>query len=176
MSGTGARLPGGVSAGHWTDAEGRTGCTVVLVPDGAVAGVDVRGGTPDTMRTDALRPGTLVERAHAILLTGGSGYVGGRLIPMLERRGEKLRCLARHPEKMSPQVGPTTEVVRGDVLDRPSLDDALRGVHTAYYLVHLMSGSTDFEREDRQAAANFAATCASLSPKSWRRSEWPTIA
>ena len=51
-----------------------------------------------------------------------------------------------------------TEVVRGDVLDRPSLDVALRGVHTAYYLVHLMSGSgsKDFEREDRQAARNFA--------------------
>src|SRR5205814_93119 len=50
----------------------------------------------------------------------------------------------------------TTEIVRGDVLDRPSLDVALRGVHTAYYLVHLMSGSKDFQREDRQAARNFA--------------------
>jgi uncharacterized protein YbjT (DUF2867 family) len=91
-----------------------------------------------------------------VLLTGGSGYVGGRLIPLLERRGVKLRCLARHPEKMRRQVGPTTEVVPGDVLDRPSMDDALRGVHTAYYLVHLMSGSKDFEKEDRQAATNFA--------------------
>jgi uncharacterized protein YbjT (DUF2867 family) len=90
------------------------------------------------------------------LLTGGSGYVGGRLIPMLERRGEALRCLARDPERMRPLVLPTTEVVKGDVLDRPSLDEALRGVHTAYYLVHLMSGSKDFEREDRQAATNFA--------------------
>jgi uncharacterized protein YbjT (DUF2867 family) len=53
-------------------------------------------------------------------------------------------------------VLPTTEVVRGDVLDRPSLDEALRGVHTAYYLVHLMSGSKDFEQQDRQAATNFA--------------------
>ena len=52
----------------------------------------------------------------------------------------------------------TTEVVPGDVLDPPSLDRALQGVHTAYYLVHLMSGSgsKDFEREDRQAAVNFA--------------------
>jgi uncharacterized protein YbjT (DUF2867 family) len=90
------------------------------------------------------------------LLTGGSGYVGGRLIPLLERRGEALRCLARVPEKMRPLVLPTTEVVKGDVLDRPSLDEALRGVHTAYYLVHLMSGSKDFEREDRRAATNFA--------------------
>jgi uncharacterized protein YbjT (DUF2867 family) len=93
-----------------------------------------------------------------ILLTGGSGYVGGRLIPMLEQRGAKLRCLARNPDTLRARVKEATEVVRGDVLDRPSLDVALRDVHTAYYLVHLMSGSgsKDFEREDRQAAKNFA--------------------
>ena len=70
----GARLPGGVSVGHWTDEAGRTGCTVVLVPGGAVPGVDVRGGAPGTLGTDALRPGMLDERAHAILLTGGSAF------------------------------------------------------------------------------------------------------
>jgi L-aminopeptidase/D-esterase-like protein len=69
-----ARLPGGVSVGHWTNAAGRTGCTVVLVPGGAVGGVDVRGGAPTTLGTDGLRPGMLVERAHAILLTGGSAF------------------------------------------------------------------------------------------------------
>jgi len=70
----GARLPAGVSVGHWTDAQGRTGCTVVLVPDGAAAGVDVRGGAPDTISADGLRPGTVNQRAHAILLTGGSAF------------------------------------------------------------------------------------------------------
>ena len=70
----GARLPAGVSVGHWTDVQGRTGCTVVLVPDGAVAGVDVRGGAPDTISSDGLRPGTINQRAHAILLTGGSAF------------------------------------------------------------------------------------------------------
>jgi L-aminopeptidase/D-esterase-like protein len=70
----GARLPAGVSVGHWTDTRGRTGCTVVLVPEGAAAGVDVRGGAPGTMNTDGLRPGTVTERAHAILLTGGSTF------------------------------------------------------------------------------------------------------
>ena len=69
-----ARLPAGVSVGHWTDTQGRTGCTVILVPDGAVAGVDVRGGAPGTINTDGLRPGTVTERAHAILLTGGSTF------------------------------------------------------------------------------------------------------
>jgi L-aminopeptidase/D-esterase-like protein len=90
LNGTGARLPGGVSAGHWTDPAGRTGCTVVLAPDGAVAGVDVRGGAPDTLRTDALRPGTLVGRAHAILLTGGSAFgldAAGGIMRYLEERG-----------------------------------------------------------------------------------------
>ncbi|MBY0514847.1 MAG: NAD(P)H-binding protein [Gemmataceae bacterium] len=91
-----------------------------------------------------------------VLLTGASGYVGGRLIPLLERQPVVLRCLARKPDKLRPLVGTSTEVVRGDVLDPLSLDGALQGVHTAYYLVHLMSGSKDFEKEDRQAATNFA--------------------
>jgi len=91
-----------------------------------------------------------------ILLTGSSGYVGGRLIPLLEQHEVKLRCLARSPDKMRSPVKETTEIVQGNVLDRSSLDQALHGVQTAYYLVHLMSGSKDFEKEDRQAATNFA--------------------
>ncbi|HJS74406.1 MAG TPA: P1 family peptidase, partial [Vicinamibacteria bacterium] len=65
------RLPKGISVGHWTDTRGRTGCTVVLAPDGGVAGVDVRGGAPGTLGTDALKPGTLIQHANAVLLTGG---------------------------------------------------------------------------------------------------------
>src|SRR5579871_5713910 len=91
-----------------------------------------------------------------VLLTGASGYVGGRLIPLLERQPIALRCLARNLDKLRPLVKEPTQLVRGDVLDPPSLDEALHGVTTAYYLVHLMSGSKDFEREDRQAAINFA--------------------
>jgi L-aminopeptidase/D-esterase-like protein len=67
-------LPEGISIGHWTDPVGRTGCTVILAPEGAVAGVDVRGAAPATLGTDGLRPGTLIERAHGILLTGGSAF------------------------------------------------------------------------------------------------------
>lgn len=96
------------------------------------------------------------ENRPLILLTGGTGYVGGRLIPLLEKQGVRLRCLSRSPEKMRSRVQPGTEIVQGDVLDPASLDRALQGVKTAYYLVHLMSGSKDFEKEDRQAATNFA--------------------
>jgi L-aminopeptidase/D-esterase-like protein len=65
----------GIRVGHWTDAERRTGCTVVLAPDeGAVAGVDVRGAAPGTRETDLLRPTALVERINAICLAGGSAF------------------------------------------------------------------------------------------------------
>lgn len=97
-----------------------------------------------------------VAKVPIILLAGASGYVGGRLLPLLERQPVVLRCLARNPDKLRPLVKDSTQVVRGDVLDPSSLDEALRGVHTAFYLVHLMSGSKDFEKEDRQAATNFA--------------------
>ena len=97
-----------------------------------------------------------IPNAPVVLLTGASGYVGGRLIPLLEQQPVVLRCLARNPDKLRPLVKEPTQIVRGDVLDPPSLDEAMQGVHTAYYLVHLMSGSKDFEKEDRQAAANFA--------------------
>lgn len=95
-------------------------------------------------------------KVPVVLVAGASGYVGGRLIPLLEQQPMNLRCLARNPDKLRPLVKESTQVVRGDVLDPSSLDEALRGVHTAYYLVHLMSGSKDFEKEDRQAATNFA--------------------
>lgn len=91
-----------------------------------------------------------------ILLTGATGYVGGRLLPLLEDEPVVVRCLARNPDKLRSSVRESTEIVQGDVLDRASLETALEGVQTAYYLVHLMSGSHDFEEEDRQAAINFA--------------------
>ncbi len=91
-----------------------------------------------------------------VLLTGATGYVGARLLSLLEREPIRLRCLARSPDKLQTKVNPTTEVMAGDMLDAPSLERALSGAKTAYYLVHLMSNSTDFEKEDRAAATNFA--------------------
>ena len=92
-----------------------------------------------------------------VLLTGGTGYIGGRLLPLLEERDVHLRCLCRHPERLKWRASkPTTEVVAGDVLSPESLKAALQGVRTAYYLVHSLGTRQDFEKEDRQAAANFA--------------------
>ena len=64
----------GVSAGHWTDVEAATGCTVILTTDGAVGGVAVRGGSPGTRETDLLNPIRRVDQVHAVLLSGGSAF------------------------------------------------------------------------------------------------------
>ena len=95
-----------------------------------------------------------------ILLTGTTGYVGGRLRRVLEERGQVVRCLARRPHELVGRVAPGTEVVQGDVLDRESLCSAMQGVKTAYYLVHSMGQSKDFAKADRQAAEIFASAAA----------------
>ena len=64
----------GIRIGHAQDFVMGTGCTVVICDDGAVAGVDVRGGAPGTRETDLLDPVNLIEKVHAILLTGGSAF------------------------------------------------------------------------------------------------------
>lgn len=92
-----------------------------------------------------------------ILLTGATGYVGGRLLRRLEEQGCRVRCLARRPEFLQARVGPQTELARGDVLDAASLQPAMQGVDVAYYLVHSMGSTGNFEEQDRQAAQNFAA-------------------
>jgi uncharacterized protein YbjT (DUF2867 family) len=92
------------------------------------------------------------------LLTGATGYVGGRLLEELELSGASVRCMARRPESLASRVADTTEVVRGDVFDRDSLASAMSGVSTAYYLVHSMSDEGKFEELERQAARLFGET------------------
>lgn len=92
-----------------------------------------------------------------ILLTGATGYIGGRLLQSLEQQGFRVRCLARRPEFLQSKVAAHTEVVAGDMLDPASLEVALRGVSVAYYLVHSMGSAGSFEENDRQSARNFAA-------------------
>ncbi|MEK7879480.1 MAG: P1 family peptidase, partial [candidate division NC10 bacterium] len=64
----------GLEAGHYTDLGNATGCTVIICRQGAVGGVDVRGGSPGTRETDLLRPGRRVDRVHAVVLSGGSAF------------------------------------------------------------------------------------------------------
>jgi uncharacterized protein YbjT (DUF2867 family) len=96
---------------------------------------------------------------QGILITGATGYVGGRLLRHLEEGGHAVRCLARDPARLQ-GGGRQTEVVRGDCLDEASLHEALAGVHTAYYLVHSMAGGGDFAERDRRAAGNFGRAAA----------------
>lgn len=91
-----------------------------------------------------------------ILLTGATGYVGGRLLSLLQQRDLPVRCLTRRPEALRDRVNPTTEVIQGDVFDPDSLPSAFEGVETAYYFVHSMGDNRDFESQDRIAAKNFA--------------------
>ena len=95
------------------------------------------------------------QQRPAILLTGATGCIGGRLLAVLEARGHRVRCLTRRPAALDRRVGPRTGVVRGDCLDPASLQGAFEGIATAYYLVHSMGGAGDFEAQDRAAARNF---------------------
>ena len=92
-----------------------------------------------------------------ILVTGATGYVGGRLVEALEQRGRAVRCMARRPEYLASRVHASTQVVAGDCLRPETLPAVLDGVDAAYYLVHSMGTSGNFEEEDRRAAAYFGA-------------------
>jgi len=95
--------------------------------------------------------------APRILITGATGYVGGRLLQRLEAQGLPLRCLARRPENLRSRVCPHTEVVTGDLVEGTGLASALAGIEVAFYFVHSMGSTEGFEREDRRAAEQFGA-------------------
>ena len=98
-----------------------------------------------------------------ILITGATGYIGGRLIEALASDGHRLRCMARRPAYLAAPAG--VEVVGGDCLRPETLGPALEGVHTAYYLVHSMGSAGDFQDDDRLAAANFGTAARAAGVK-----------
>jgi uncharacterized protein YbjT (DUF2867 family)/ligand-binding SRPBCC domain-containing protein len=96
---------------------------------------------------------------ETILVTGATGYIGGRLLRRFEQRGRAVRCLVRQPTRLG-ATRSTTDVMQGDCLDEQTLDRALAGVDTAYYLVHSMAAGPDFVDVDRRAAENFGRAAA----------------
>ncbi len=93
-----------------------------------------------------------------VLLTGATGYVGGRLLPRLLADGHEVRALSRNPDRAT--LPAEVEVVKGDPVSDEGLEEALAGADLAYYLIHSMgrgSGSaSQFAERDRTAAGNFA--------------------
>ncbi|MCY3782996.1 MAG: SDR family oxidoreductase [Chloroflexi bacterium] len=97
-----------------------------------------------------------MSRPETILVTGATGYIGGRLVPRLVGSGCRVRVLVRSRSRVAARAWQSqVEVAVGDVLDAQALSEALAGVDTAYYLVHSMSSGADFHERDMQAARAF---------------------
>ena len=101
-----------------------------------------------------------------ILVTGPTGYIGGRLIPRLLEKGYAVRCLARHPEDLEgrPWSG-RVQILKGDVYCGHGLKEALAGADAAYYLVHSMADTRNFEAFEETSARNFSAAASEAGVK-----------
>src|ERR1035437_4422678 len=90
-----------------------------------------------------------------VLVTGATGYIGGRLVPRLLAKGHQLRCVARNPDRLEGQHWPGVEIVRGDLENPDDTTRALRDIDVAYYLVHSMAAGQAFRERDRAIALAF---------------------
>lgn len=91
-----------------------------------------------------------------ILLTGATGYVGGRLLPVLEDKGYQIRCLSKNPENIAYVKSKNITVFKADLLDYETTFEALKGIDTAIYLVHALRSKEHFEEIENKCAENFA--------------------
>ena len=91
-----------------------------------------------------------------VLVTGATGYIGGRLVPRLLESRYRVRVLVRDPKRLQgrPWIN-DVEVLQGDVFKPETLDSAMEGIQAAYYLIHSMSSTDDFQERDLIAARNF---------------------
>jgi uncharacterized protein YbjT (DUF2867 family) len=113
-----------------------------------------------TSSDQSAAPSCAIAPGSRILLTGATGYVGGRLAPRLLEAGYRLRCLVRSPGKISDRQwakSPDVEIVQGELEDESSLREAMGGCEAAYYLVHSMvAAGPSYARKDRDMAERFA--------------------
>jgi uncharacterized protein YbjT (DUF2867 family) len=101
---------------------------------------------------------TALPHNSLALVTGATGYIGGRLIPELLTAGFRVRVMARQPRHLANREwSKQVEIVQGDAADSASLVEALRDVRVAYYLIHSLGAGATFESLDHANAYNFAA-------------------
>ncbi len=100
------------------------------------------------------------ERPMHVLVTGATGYIGGRLVPRLLARGHHLRCVARNHRRLEGRQWPGVEIVQGDLEDPAASAQALQGIEVAYYLVHSMAAGQTFRERDRLMALAFGNAAA----------------
>ncbi|MCE2457697.1 MAG: P1 family peptidase [Dehalococcoidia bacterium] len=149
MSNPGITAVPGINVGHYTDPENATGCTVVLCEDGAVGGVDVRGSAPGTRETDLLSPTAMVDRVHAVLLSGGSAFglaAATGVVEYLEEKGVGIEfgnaTIPIVPAAILFDLGMVTHEVRPDARAGRLACEASHGGEVAEGTVGAGTGAT----------------------------------
>lgn len=101
----------------------------------------------------------MLPEQSLVVVTGATGYVGGRLVPQLLARGHRVRCVARRPEELSDRLWKSqVEIIQADLSKPDEVELALKGATAAYYLLHSMSSSDDFAQVESAMAEQFALT------------------